>query len=135
MLPASRIAADAYRATSTAIPQLTADAQRAQGLVNPQNQAQLQPLIDDLNAQIGTATHATNGLAATVLADTPAQWNANHSLLGASKSAAQTANATLRQGWTDVQQIRQVLKGSVSAGTELNGAGLRTRRGTTTTTS
>ena len=56
VLPASRIAADAYRATSTAIPQLTADAQRAQGLVNPQNQAQLQPLIDDLNAQIGTAT-------------------------------------------------------------------------------
>ena len=81
VLPASRIAADAYRATNTAIPKLTADSSKAQGLVNPQNQAQLQPLIDDLNAQIGTATNATNGLAATVLAFTPAQWNANHNLL------------------------------------------------------
>jgi len=135
VLPASRIAADAYRATSTAIPQLTADAQRAQGLVNPQNQAQLQPLVDDLNAQIGTATNATNGLAATVLAFTPAQWNANHDLLGASKSAAQTADAALRKGRADVQQIRQVLKGSVTAGAGLKGAGLRARPATTTTTS
>ena len=40
------------------------------------NQAELQPLIDDLNSQISTATTATNGLGATVLAFTPAQWNA-----------------------------------------------------------
>ena len=130
VLPASRIAADADRATSTPIPQLTADAQRAQGLVNPQNQTQLQPLIDDLNAQIGSATNATTGLAATVLAFNPAQWNANHDLLGASRSTAQTADAALRRGRTDVQQIRQVLKGSVAAG-----AGLRADPGTTTTTS
>ena len=81
VLPASRIAADADRATTTAIPALTADASKAQGHVNPQNQAQLQPLIDDLKTQIGTATNATNGLAATVLAFTPAQWDANHALL------------------------------------------------------
>ncbi len=32
-----------------------------QGLVNPQNQGQLQPLIDDLNSQISVATNATTG--------------------------------------------------------------------------
>jgi len=135
VLPASRIAADGYRATNTAIPQLTADATRAQGLVNPQNQAQLQPLIDDLNAQIGTATTATNGPAATVLAFTPAQWNANNSLLSASRSSARTADAALDKGRSDVQQIRQALKDSVAAGAGSKRAGLRARPGTTTTTS
>ena len=94
---------------------LTADSAKAQGLVNPQNQAQLQPLIDDLNSQISTATNATNGLAATVLAFTPAQWNANNNLLSPSRSADQTADAALQKGRSDVQQIRQVLKGSAAA--------------------
>ena len=70
----------------------------AQGLENPQNQAQLQPLVDDLQAQIGAATNATNGLAATVLGFTPAQWDADHALLTAPRSADQTANTALAEG-------------------------------------
>ncbi len=108
VLPASRIAADADRVTSTAIPTLTADASKARGQENPQNQAQLQPLIEDLNAQIGAASNATNGLAATVLAFTPAQWNANHDVLSAAKSSARVADAAVTKGRWDVQQIRQV---------------------------
>jgi hypothetical protein len=136
VLPASRIAADADRATNTAIPKLTADFSKAQGLVNPQNQGQLQPLIDDLNNQISVAMNATNDLAATVLADTPVQWNANSDLLSPSKSAAQTADAALKKGWSDVAQIRQLLMGTAAAGTatsgsKLKGAGLR-HLGTTT---
>jgi hypothetical protein len=116
VLPASRIAAVADRATNTVIPRLTASSSKAQERVNPQNQAQLQPLIDDLNSQISAATHATTGLSAAVLAFSPAQWNANNNLLSPSKSAAQTALAAVGKGRSDVMQIRQVLKGPAAAG-------------------
>jgi len=124
VLPAARIAGDADRATATAIPTLAADAAKAQKLVSPRNQEFLQPLVNDLNAQISTATNATNGLAAAVLAFTPAQWNANHDLLSPAKSSDQTTDTALRKGRSDVQDIRQVLRG----------AGVRSA-GTTTTTS
>jgi hypothetical protein len=84
VLPASRIAADADRATTTGIPALTQDATKALSHVNPGNQAELQPLID---SRITTATNATNGLAATVLSHTAAQWNADNGLLGPAKSS------------------------------------------------
>jgi hypothetical protein len=117
VLPAARIAADTDGATTTAIPNLTSGAAKAQAKVNPGNQAQLQPLIDDLNSQIGTATNATNGLAATVLAFTPAEWNANHGLLAASRSSSQAAIGALEKGRSDVRQIVQDLKGEGAAGT------------------
>jgi uncharacterized protein YukE len=110
VLPASRIASTADHATTTAIPQLTADAAKAQARVTPANQATLQPLIDDLNSQITTATNAGNGLASMVLTDTPAQWNANHSLLAASTSSAQAVTAAVQKGHADVKQIVQDLE-------------------------
>ena len=129
VLPSSRIAADADRITTTAIPNLTSDAAKAQAHVNPTNQAELQPLITDLNSQIGTATNATNGLAATVLAFTAAQWNADNGLLGPSKSSDQAAVAAVQKGRSDVKQIVQDLRGSGAAG-----AALRGHSGSTTTT-
>ena len=105
VLPAARIAAGADRDTTTAIPKLTTDATKAQQRVTPANQATLQPLVSDLNSQVGSATNATNGLASTVLAFTPAQWNANHDLLAASRSALQTAGGALAKGRADVKQI------------------------------
>jgi hypothetical protein len=110
VLPASRIAATADHATTTAIPALTADAARAQARVTPANQATLEPLIDDLNGQISTAADASNGLAATVLAFTPAQWNADHALLAASTSSRQAVTAAVQKGRADVTQIVQDLK-------------------------
>jgi hypothetical protein len=116
VLPASRIAAAADHATTTSIPNLTADAAKAQAHVTPANQATLQPLINDLNSQISTATNATNGLASTVLAFTPSQWNADNSLLDASKSSSQAATGALGKGRADVKQIVQDLKGTAGAG-------------------
>ncbi len=121
VLPASRIAAEADLATTTAIPNLTTDASKAQARVTPANQATLQPLIDDLNSQINTATNATNGLASTVLAFTPAQWNADHSLLSASWSSSQAAGIALEKGRGDVKQIAQDLRGSRAAATTTTG--------------
>ena len=124
VLPASRIAADASRVTSTTIPALTADASEAQGRVNPQNEAQLQPLVDDLDAQVNAASSAANGLAAGVLALSPAQWNANRDVLSPARSSDRAAAAAVAKGRSDVQQIHRLLRGS----------GLRARPGTTTTT-
>ena len=111
VLPAGRIAGDADRATATAIPALTAAAATAQEHVNPGNQAVLQPLIDDLHAQIATASGAANGLAATVLAYTPAQWNADHGLLSSARAADQSTDAALRKAREDVRDIRSALRG------------------------
>ena len=110
VLPAAHIAADADHATTTAIPNLTADATKAQARVNPANQATLQPLVDDLKNQISTATNAANGVAPTVLAFTPAQWNVDNALLQASRSSDQTASAALQKGRADVKQMVQDLK-------------------------
>ena len=139
VLPASRIAADADRVTSTALPTLTAASSKAQGLVNPQNHAQLQPLIDDLNAQISAASPATNGLAGTVLAVSPAQWNANRDVLSPARSSDQTADAAVVKGRSDLQEIRQLLRGSSAAGAAVGGSspqgsGLRGTTSTSTTT-
>jgi len=112
VLPAGRIAGDADRATATVLPALTSAAAKAQQHVNARNQASLQPLIDDLKAQIATASSATNGLAATVLAFTPAQWNANHGVLSGARTADQQADAALQKGRADVRSIRLQLRGA-----------------------
>ena len=115
VLPAARLATDADHSTTSAIPNLTTDAAKAQARVNLSNQATLQPLIDDLNSQIGTATNAANGLAATVLAFTPAQWNADTALLDAPRSSDQTATGALDKARADVAQIAQDLKADHAA--------------------
>jgi hypothetical protein len=106
---------------------LTAATTKAQQHVNPGNQAVLQPLIDDLNAQVATASGASNGLAATVLADTPARWNADHGLLSPAHGADQTTDAALDKGRDHARAIGSVLRGPAVAGRA--GAG-----GTTTST-
>jgi hypothetical protein len=116
VLPAARIGGNADRATATTIPALTAAATKAQQHVNPGNQAVLQPLIGDLNAQVATASGASNGLAATVLAYTPAQWNADHGLLSAARAADTTTDTALDRGRDDVRAIRSVLRGPAVSG-------------------
>ena len=110
VLPAGRIAGDADRATATTIPALTAAATKAQHDVNPGNAAVLQPLIDDLDAQVTAASGASNGLAATVLAYTPAAWNADHGLLSSARAADQTTDTALAKGRDDVRAIRSFLR-------------------------
>ena len=99
----------------TAIPTLTTFSTKAQSKVNPANQAALQPLIDDLNAQIAAATNATSGLATSVLGDTPAQWNANHAILAPAAGSVHTAVAGIAKARSDVQQIRAYFKSTKTA--------------------
>jgi hypothetical protein len=130
VLPAAVIAGDSFRATTTVIPNLTAASTKAQAHVNNRNRGVLQQLINDLNSQIATATSANNGLAATVLAFTPAQWNANHDVLSPAKGQDQTSDTAIQKGRSDVQDIVQVLRGSTNGANDGSAYG----NGTTTTT-
>lgn len=125
VLPASHLAAVADRDTTTVIPRLSSDATKAQGYVNSGNQAQLQPLVTDLTNQSTAAAGAASGLASSLLAYTPAQFNANHTLLTAAKTSEQTARSALGKGHSDVTQIRRMLKSEGTTGSALRNAGLK----------
>ncbi len=109
VLPAAHLAATADVIDVTDIPALTAASSKAASKVTPANSATLQPLIDDLNAQILAATNGTAGLASTLLSYTPSQWNANHDLLAPSRDSVRSATADVNKAHQDVQQIRTVL--------------------------
>ena len=115
VLPAAVMAGDSYRATNTMIPNLTAASTKAQAHVTDNNRGVLQPLITDLNTQIATAISANNGLAATVLAFTPPQWNADHDLLTITKGRGQTSDTALQKDRSDVHDIWRVRRGSTSS--------------------
>ncbi len=133
VLPASRIAGDAFRVTNTVIPVLQNASTKAQQHVNPSNEGVLQPLINDLNGQISAASNATNGLAANVLAYTPAQWNTNNNLLSPSKQSDAQADAAVAKGRQDVVQIRAIIKNHV-VGSPNSPAGTSTGSGTNSST-
>jgi hypothetical protein len=117
VLPAARLGGDADRITATTLPKLTSDSAQAAARVDPANQAVLEPLITDLNAQISAATNSTSGLAATVLGYTPAQWNGNHDLLSTARASDSSANGDIAKARSDLKQIRSDLVSSAAAGT------------------
>jgi hypothetical protein len=110
VLPSAHIAGTADQIDVTTVPKLTALATKAGSHVNPSNQAVLQPLINDLNAQIAAATSTTAGVSATVLAYTPTEWNANHDLLASGHSSVQSAENDIAKAQADLKQIAAVLK-------------------------
>lgn len=112
VLPAARQAARADGVTVTTVPRLTSLSTRAQSYVTSTNQATLQPMINSLNNDISGATSAVSGVTNTVLAYTPPQWNANHSLLSTTKASLETAAADLKSARGEARQIRRYLRSS-----------------------
>ncbi len=110
VLPASRIAGDAARLDNGAIPTLVTDAAKVTAKVTPANQAELEPLINNLNGELGSATNATAGVANTVLSYTPSEWNANQSLLTTARGQVSSAASDVTNALRDLQQIRADLK-------------------------
>jgi hypothetical protein len=115
VLPAAHIAGAADQMGATTVPKLTALGTKAAAHVNASNQGVLQPLINDLNAQIAAATNATAGVSATVLAYTPTQWNANHDLLASGRGSVQSAGSVLAKAHADLKQIAAVVKPAETA--------------------
>jgi hypothetical protein len=110
VLPAARVATIASRVTDTAVPALQTAATKVQQHSKAASQATVSPLLANLNSQISTATTAANGLAATVLGYTPAQFNSDYTLLTGPQTSAKNAAVAVRQGHKDVQQMRHILK-------------------------
>jgi hypothetical protein len=111
VLPSASLVVRADRVTQTGLPALKAAAAKVQAASDSRNRATIEPLLADLDHQIAAASTATQGLAATVLAYTPAQWNADNGVLDAASSSVSTAERAIRQGRSDVQHIRQDLHG------------------------
>jgi hypothetical protein len=109
VLPAAHLAASASRVTNSEVPALQKAAAKAQQHSTSANQSTLNPLVGNLKNEITTASNATNGLAATVLGYTPAQWNANNSLLAGAQASVGQAVGAVKQGRKDVHQLRHLL--------------------------
>jgi hypothetical protein len=106
VLPAARVAAYCTGMLNGPVASLTADATKAATYVTPANQATLTPLIADLNSQLSAATGELTAVPATVLAFTPAQWNANHAVLSSARQSAQRAAGALTAARSDLAKIR-----------------------------
>jgi hypothetical protein len=109
VLPAARLAATSDGIDVTTLPKLTALSAKAASRVTATNSATVQPLINDLNAQIGAGVNSTSGVVSAVLGDTPAAWNANHSLLAPAVASVQAAKGDITKARSDVQQLRSDL--------------------------
>ena len=114
VLPASHIAGAADQIDVTTVPTLTALAAKAVSHVTSANQALLQPLINDLNAQIAAATQSTTGVSATVLAYAPSDWNANHDLLASGRNSVQSARNDIAKADADLKQVAAALKSAAA---------------------
>jgi hypothetical protein len=109
VLPAAHVAAVASRVTNGAVPALQAVANKAQQHSTTANQATVTGLVANLNSEITTAANATKGLASTVLGYTAAQFNADTGVLSGPQASISQAAAAVKQGRSDVRQLRQTL--------------------------
>jgi hypothetical protein len=100
VIPATRLAAADDRLLNTTGPALT---KRAARLAAKEASAS-QPLLADLSTQVTAANTALAGQPVALIAFTPAEWNANHQLLAASRADTKTAIADLRKARADAKQ-------------------------------
>ena len=69
-----------------------------------------QAAMADLATQITAIGAATSGLSATVLAFTPAQYDANHALLSPSRAALATSRNDVKTARADITTVTKALK-------------------------
>lgn len=113
-LPQVRYAAACDDITGTVLPKLTdAQSRLAALLAGPdksKDSPAVQAAMQDLAAHIQTITSSTNGLSSTVLAITPAQWDANHSILTGPKQTLRTARGDVRTARSDIATVVTEIK-------------------------
>ena len=112
-LPQVRFAAAADDMTVTVLPKLT-DAQTKlaallTGVDSGKNTPQVQAWMADLATQITAIGTETNGLSATVLADTPAQYDANHALLAPARASLGISRDDIKTARSDVSNVMKAL--------------------------
>jgi hypothetical protein len=113
-IPQAHVVSAADRATSTAIPRLTAAESKLsaalKGKDSSKSTAALQADLTDMSAQISAATNALKGVSSDALAVTPSSFNSNHSVLKSIRANAKTARADLKKAVSDGKTVRAALK-------------------------
>jgi hypothetical protein len=112
-LPQVRYAAAGDGIAGDVLPALT-NAQHAletllAGPDSAKNTAAVQASMNDLEVQLSTAATKSTGLAATVLAFTPAAYDANHALLSPSRQNLAGARAAIASAQADIASVRDAL--------------------------
>jgi hypothetical protein len=113
-LPQVRYATAVDDITALALPKLT-NAQSTlasllAGADAAKNTAAVQAAMTDLATQITAITTTTNGLSASVLALTPAQYDANHALLSQPRAKLVQARADVRSATADIATVLKALQ-------------------------
>ncbi|HEX4444097.1 MAG TPA: hypothetical protein VHZ81_11040 [Galbitalea sp.] len=113
-LPQARIAAAADRMTETTIPRLSAAQSRLAAALAGKDASKSTPALQadltDMQSKISAATDALDGVSASALAVTPADFNSNHSVLAAARSSVKTAVTDLKAATADGKTIRTAIK-------------------------
>jgi hypothetical protein len=113
-LPQVHFAAAADTITVTVLPKLTdAQSKLAALLAGPdsgKNTPAVQALMANLGNQITAITSETSGLSATVLAYTPAQYDANHALLSPARASLAISRDDIRTARSDIATVVADLK-------------------------
>ncbi len=98
------------RITDITLPALAKSIAKLQSEENQSNQGVIGPLIANMQQQQQTATSETNGLSATLLSFTPAEWNANHGLLNGPNTNIAIAERALQVAQRDLNEANRYLQ-------------------------
>jgi hypothetical protein len=97
-------------AVNVKLPALASSISLLQGAENSSNEGVLAPLIANMQSQSGIITGATGGLSAELLSYTPAEWNANHNLLGGASAEIRVMARAFGTADKDWQEASRYLR-------------------------
>ncbi|MCU1413864.1 MAG: hypothetical protein JWN80_1204, partial [Microbacteriaceae bacterium] len=113
-IPQSLYAASADALTDSAIPALLTAQTALQAALAGPDRSKDTPAIDaqlaDLATQITTAQNDSAGISAAALAVTPDQYNANHSVLAATRTSIKAAGVAAKAASADAKAVKAALQ-------------------------
>ncbi|MDO8390432.1 MAG: hypothetical protein Q7V57_08080 [Actinomycetota bacterium] len=77
---------------------------------NGKDVAEVTALLADLNAELASASTSLSGVVDSELGYTPADWNANHSVLSSATTAVRSAHTDLKAALVDAKAIVAALR-------------------------
>jgi hypothetical protein len=110
MLPVAGDVVIVDNAVNVKLPALASSISLLQGAENSSNEGVLAPLIANMQSQSGIITGATGGLSAELLSYTPAEWNANHNLLGGARAEIRVMARAFGTADKDWQEASRYLR-------------------------
>jgi hypothetical protein len=116
VLPVTSLVSATDRLNNSVAPKLTDFATKAASRVTASDAGTIDPLLANLNAEVGTATSDLSGLNTTLLGYTPSSWNANHALLAPATASVKAARAALGTARSDAATVLADLKAARNTG-------------------